>query len=350
MKIESPAEVQPPFRNDSKPSLFRSLLKGIPTIIVLAVIACGWMVMHHINSGGSAQEEAVEGETAAPVADTLVLPSGKLKAGKFESVPAQQKMVQHVHTVPGRLRYDQTKHVDVKAPLDGILAELLVTPGDHVATGDLIAVLQSPDIGQSRAEILRRQQQRDIAQSILEREVLLANNLQQMSEMLDEGQSTEAIEIAFAERDLGAYRQEILSAYSRRKLADDWLASVRPLAEQGAVAGRTVRERENERQLADTLFRTARDQAKFSAEQARLKAAADVAEAERQLQLAWLSLDSLLGCRADRGQESLTDENAVARLEIRARPLQEPLSRVALRATIVSNAAIHWLYLPIPTG
>ncbi len=301
-----------------KANPIQTFMKGMPTLLALVVMGGGWMVMHHINSGGGRSDEIVELHAATAAVDTLVLPEGKLKAGSFESVPAQPKIVQHVHTVPGRLRYDQTKHVDVKAPMDGIVTEIAVTPGDHVSTGDLIAVMRSPEIGQSRAEILTRKKQRDISQSILQHEVLLADNLKQMSVMIEQGQSVDTIEAAFANKALGNYRQEILSAYSKRKLADDWLANIRPLVEQGAVSGRTVRERENERQLAETTFRTARDQSKFAADQARMKAEADVADVDRQLALAWQSLDALLGYKADRSEQSLTDENAVSRLEVRA--------------------------------
>lgn len=303
---------------DTKPGVLASLLKGLPTLLVLAVMAGGWMVMHHINSGGGRTEEVMEvAEQSAPN-DTLVLPEGKLKAANFQSVAAQPQNVQHVHTVPGRLRYDQTKHVDVKAPMDGILAELVVTPGDHVDAGDLIAVLRSPEIGQARAEILKRKKECDIAQQILQRELILAKNMQQVSNMLDQGQSVDAIENAFSNRALGAYRQDILSAYSKMRLADELIAKVRPLVDAGAVAGRSVREREGERQLAETAFRTARDQTSFAIEQATMKAEANVAEADRQLNLAWQSLETLLGYKENKDTVNLSNEDALSRLEVRA--------------------------------
>ncbi len=294
------------------------LLKGLPTLLVLAVMAGGWMVMHSINSGTTSSEAESEVADPAEPSNTLVLPEGKLKAAKFESIPAQPQVVQHRHTVPGRLRYDPTQHVDVKAPMDGILTELVVTPGDHVEAGDLIAVLRSPEIGQARAEILKRRKQRDIAQQILQRELTLAKNLQEVSVMIDHGESVEAIEAKFADRALGSYRQDILSAYSKMQLADDLIAQVRPLVASGAVSGRTVQERENTRQLAETAFRTARDQASFAAQQATLQAEADLAEAERQLDLAYQTLETLSGYREDRQAVNLNSQDSLSRLEVRA--------------------------------
>lgn len=314
----SPSSVTHVEGREAKRGVVSSLLKGLPTLLVLAVMGGGWMVMHHINSGGSSVEEGVEVAEAAPPSDTLVLPEGKLNAAEFQSVAAQAQNVQHVHTVPGRLRYDQTKHVDVKAPMDGILAELVVTPGDHVESGDLIAVLRSPEIGQARAEILKRQKERDIAQQTLQRELTLAKNLQAVSAMLDQGKSVDEIESAFSNRALGAYRQEILSAYSKMRLADELIANIRPLVAAGAVSGRTVREREGERQLAETSFRTARDQASFAIEQSKMKAEANVSEANRQLNLAWQSLETLLGYKENKDTVNLSNEDALSRLEVRA--------------------------------
>ncbi|WP_372896118.1 efflux RND transporter periplasmic adaptor subunit, partial [Stieleria sp.] len=78
------------------------------------------------------------------------------------------------------------------------------------------------------------------------------------------------------------------------------------------------REREGERQLAETAFRTARDQATFDAEQAKLQAEAGLSQADRQLNLAWQSLETLLGYKEDKRAANLSNEEALSRLEVRA--------------------------------
>ncbi|TWT71453.1 efflux RND transporter periplasmic adaptor subunit [Crateriforma conspicua] len=301
----------------SKSGLVATIAKVGPTLFVLAVMGGGWLAVHEINTGGGSEEEdSIVEEAAAP--DSLTLPEGKVKAAKFESVPAQMQAVEHVHTIPGRIRYDETKHVDVKAPMDGILAEVLVTPGEHVESGQLLAVLRSPEIGQARAEVLKRQKEREIAQQMLQREMTLAKNLEQMSAMLDQGKSVDSIENAFRNRALGSYRQDILSAYAKMQLASELLSKIQPLANSGSVSGRTVRERQAERQMAETEFRTARDQATFAANQAKINAEAKVSEAERQLNLAWQSVETLLGYKGNKSTANLSNEEALSRLEIRA--------------------------------
>ncbi len=300
-----------------KSSVMQTIAKAGPTLFVLAVMGGGWLAVHEINSGSQSEEEEVAVEEAS-VPDSVTLPVGKVKAAKFESVPAQMQAVEHVHTIPGRIRYDDTKHVEVRAPMDGILAEVLVTPGENVQSGQLLAVLRSPEIGQARAEVLKRQQEREIAQQMLDREMTLAKNLEQMSSMLDQGQSAQSIEDAFRNQALGAYRQDILSAYAKMQLASELLSKIEPLASSGSVSGRTVRERQAERQMAETEFRTARDQATFAANQAKINADAKLSEADRQLNLAWQSVKTLLGYKEDKAKADLSNEEALSRLEIRA--------------------------------
>jgi len=117
---------------------------------------------------------------------------------------------------------------------------------------------------------------------------------------------------------LGSYRQEILSTYSKMRLSTELLANIEPLANSGSVAGRVLRERESERQVAETAFRTARDQATFAATQSKLKAEADVDECDRQCNLAWQAVENLVGYKEDRQKVNLSTEDALSRLEVRA--------------------------------
>jgi len=319
----------------AKANLLRSLAAAIPTLFVLSVMATGWLIVHRINEGGQNAHEAATGTADETASSVLTLPSGKLEAAQLETVPAQYQPIQNVHTVPGRIRYDESKHVDVRAPMDGILTEVLVTPGQQVETGQLLAVLRSAEIGQARAEILKRQHQREIAIQWVERETTLTKNLELLSSMLEDGKPIEAIEAAINNRALGSYRQEILSAYSKMRLSAELLARIEPLASSGSISGRVLRERESDRQVSETAFRTARDQATFASMQSKLKAEADLSEAERQLNLAWQSVENLLGYQEDRQKVDLGNEDALSRLEIRA-----PMSATVESRGFASNERV----------
>jgi membrane fusion protein, heavy metal efflux system len=305
-----------PANTPIKTNPFKSLAKCLPTLFVLLVMAAGWLVVHRINMGGAT--EVAEESTVDHSVETISLPLGKLEAARIETAFTQLQTLRNLSTVPGRIRYDEAKHVDVKAPMDGTLSDVLVIPGEYVKSGCILAVLRSAEIGQARAEILKRQQQREIANQMLQREATIADNLNVLTSMLDDMKSIDAIEAAIEKLVLGTYRQDILSAYSKMRLSAELLAKIEPLVSSGSIPGRVLRERESDREVSENTFRTARDQATFAATQATLKAKADLNEAERQFNLAWQSVDSLVGYKVDRGPIDLSTDDALSRLEILA--------------------------------
>jgi len=298
-------------------SKLRSLANVIPTAVVALVLVACWLLIHRFNEEGHEPQEEMEIHTP----EVVILSGAKLDAAKLESEPVRSKPIQDVYTVPGRIQYDEAKHMEVKAPMDGILAEVLVTPGQPVELGQLIGVIKSAEIGQARAAIVKQEQQRQIAARILQRETATAKNLSLLTSMLDQGKSIQSIGDSLNSLELGSYRQEILSTYSKMRLSLELLAKIEPLANSGSIAGRLFRERETERLLAETAFRTARDQAKYQAEQAKLKAEANMSEAERQCDLAWKTVEDLLGYKEDREHVRSDSESQLSRLEIRA-PIQ----------------------------
>lgn len=276
------------------------------------------MAIHKLNRHHATPEENAPASNEGVAQDILRLPKGKLLTAGVQSDPAESQQLEYGHIIPGRIRYDETKHVDVKAPLDGMLKEILVTPGQSVQRGDLLAILLSPEIGQARTEVLTRITARELAQQAFDRDQELARNLAAMLKLLDDGSTIQAIESATNNRILGNYRQEILTSFAKVQLANELLAKVEPLSGTGAVPGRIIRERQAERQVAETAYRTARDQAQFSADQAKRNSEAKLADADRQLNLAWQAVEALLGYKEDRSFVDLSSEEAMSRLEIRA--------------------------------
>ena len=301
--------------------LFRAILpglgKGVPTLLVLGVLTGGWWVVQAVQHSKKTENDT-DRIAKAVSGDQLTLSEAKWKVGHFKSVPVQTQSLQHVHSIPGRLRYDETKHVEVKTPLDGIITDILVTPGERVDLGQLLAVVRSPEIGQARATVLKRHKEREFAQQVLQRESVLAENLEELLMALDQGRSIDTIDSEFSNRPLGSYRQEILSAYATLRLSSELFANVQPLADSGMVSGRTLLERDLNRQLAESALQAVREQTVFAAARAKQKAEAESAEADRQYDLAWQSVETLLGYRENCQSIDLQNEDTLSRLEIRA--------------------------------
>lgn len=66
----------------------RLVANAIPTLLVLGVMAVGWLAVHEINTGSQGDQSEAGFNDEPVIADTLSLPSGKLNAGGFASVAA----------------------------------------------------------------------------------------------------------------------------------------------------------------------------------------------------------------------------------------------------------------------
>ena len=303
-------------RTSSFAKLASAVFKGMPTLLVLSILALGWLAVRQINSNANSGATLSSLSELRDDSAILHLPQGKLQSGQFHCETVQQQWVQERHEVPGRVHYDESRHIEVKAPMEGVLAELLVKPGDNVEKGQLLASIKSPEIGQARAEVLRRQQMLNIAQQKLNREQELAKNLYDFFDQLDQGKKSSEIEAAFSNRPLGSFRQDLLSAYSQFSLAQSLIENGKELSGSGAISGRTIRERESGLANASATFRTLRDQTAFASKQSKLQAEADLEDAQRQCDIAKQIVEALLG--TDEVRDKVDSIEALSRLEIRA--------------------------------
>ncbi|MEZ6065805.1 MAG: efflux RND transporter periplasmic adaptor subunit [Planctomycetaceae bacterium] len=111
----------------------------------------------------SESEQEASGETtvkeptdsAAPA--LLAMTREKLSVLDLRVQPVERRTLQQVVTAPGRLAYDDRRHVEVKSATSGVLVDIRVKPGDRVAAGAVVAVISSPEIGTARADVLERE-------------------------------------------------------------------------------------------------------------------------------------------------------------------------------------------------
>lgn len=301
-----------------------------PTVLVLAILGVGWLAVHKLNLDPGKRDDVVVKEASAGNTSALLsMPAGKLRAGAFHFEPVESREIQRERIVTGRVRYDDAKHIDVRAPVDGLVAAMLVQVGDRVEKNQVVVVLTSPEIGRARAEVMKCRQELEIVSRELDRQVEINLALREFCQMLDQGIAVDKIAEDFAERSLGSFRQELLSAYTNLQLAQDLEQSVHPLAQTGSIAGKTLRERKASRQIAQAEFTTVRERAEFEVTQSTLKAKAAVADAERLLAIARQSLQNLVGY--DEYEDMNAPEDSLQRLEIRA-PFSGTIEARALAA------------------
>lgn len=288
------------------------LLSGV---FIVGVIAAGWFVVQHLGCEEPSTEELADVDVEANESE-IVLPEAKVKKAAFMTEPVSLQKITDIRTVSGRVTYDEARHIEVKAPVSGVLVDVLVKPGDSVKEGDLLAVVNSPEIGRARAGVLNEKANRDIVRKRIERLTEVTDNLRNLFRLLDNNTSLDEIEKQFNDKSLGEYREDIMAAYSQRFLSNQLATAGRSLSESGSMPMRTVRERENSRHVTEAKFRAVRETTAYDIRVRMQQLEADRNDAQRQVMIAQNHLATLLGFTEDESA-GVTSES-LSRMEVRA--------------------------------
>ncbi|MCC7421064.1 MAG: efflux RND transporter periplasmic adaptor subunit [Planctomycetaceae bacterium] len=298
---------QPPirsFRLASRPTIL--LVVGAATVLV----ALWWALSEGPPSKGS----GAASDPDEPKQEVVLSPA-KMSAAGLKIEPCERRPLVNHRVVSGRIAYDEARHVTVRFPVDGVVREVLVKPGDAVQQGAVLAVINSPAVGTARADVMRRKAEWEIASRRAEWESQVATNVEDLVGLLKNRPPLTSVEQSVDRKTLGDYREKVISAYSRLLLAETLSKQLQSLAEQGIAEGRTVRERTSNRQVAESAFRAACEQAVFDARQNSTTSETAADDALRRLQIAESHLGTLIGRKE---VETKSDGDSLSILEIRA--------------------------------
>jgi cobalt-zinc-cadmium efflux system membrane fusion protein len=268
----------------------------------------------------------------------VALSPGKLAAAEIRVEQVSRQTLTHEHSVPGRVVYDDNRHIEVTAPTGGILTQVLVKPGDRVQSGQVLAWLNSPEIGTARADVLQQRAEAELTATLANRASSLEKNVVALTAALKKQPQFDAVKAEFAGRTLGDFRNALLTAYSETQLAESLLKGSTELAESGALSGKAMLERQAAANAARASLESACEQAGLDVWQKRSQAEAAASNARRRVEIARQHLASLL---SDAAILADTDMPEMSELGASDDDL-EHLSRVAVRApfggTIESRA------------
>ncbi len=90
-----------------------------------------------------------------------------------QTAVVQMKSIGDVLEIPAKIQADPATVIHVYPPAGGRLLEVSVRPGDHVHKGQTVAIEQSSDVAQARADYSRAQTEFDKSNHALERAKLL---------------------------------------------------------------------------------------------------------------------------------------------------------------------------------
>ena len=102
--------------------------------------------------------------------DKIVIPADSPLRSRIAFAPAVTRSIGARISVPGQVEADPARTIAVLAPLGGRLAELKVSLGDRVAAGQVLAVIDSPDLAQAYDDDEKAADQLGLTEKTLKRQ------------------------------------------------------------------------------------------------------------------------------------------------------------------------------------
>jgi cobalt-zinc-cadmium efflux system membrane fusion protein len=239
----------------------------------------------------SAEPSSPEVESAPQL---VKLSPAKIDAAGVRLAAASVRELQPARRAPGRIQYNESNHVAVRAPVAGVLTEVLVQPADVVIPGQPLAWLSSPEVGEARAEALRRESVLEIAQSVLQRDEEILAGVQDLISQLTDRAVPSDIDERLAGRSLGEFGETLLAAYSQLLLAEELYTQGQTVA-PGAVSGSVQRQRRSDWEVAKARFHAAVETAKFETRRRRDESKLAADDARRRVDVSRQRLRLLTG-------------------------------------------------------
>ncbi len=278
-------------------AVVRRLAQLGPAAVVVTLLLVAFWGSHLLSPGGESESSTEESSapSAAAEVNRVSLSENKMAAAGITVVQAVVREVRAEITVPGVLQYDETRHLELKAPADCVVTRVAVRPGQAVEQGDLLAQLRSDQVGLAHVEVERSESRWRLAQMQHDRARETHENVEQLLALLRQHPSLSTVEQQFEGKRLGKHRDDLLTAYSQYMLADTVENRTRSLDERGVVAGRLMEERTSRRQVASASYQSTVEQSQFDAEHDWLEATAELDLAQRDLSVSRERLSLLLG-------------------------------------------------------
>ena len=142
--------------------LWAGLAVGILIIALLQAGKAGWFGGHEAPPAPAPLQHQDDGK--------IVIPKDSPLRSHIAVAPAATRSVGAKLSVPATIEADPARTIAVTPPLTGRLAELKVRLGDRVSAGQVLAVIDSPDLAQAYADDEKAADALDLAGKTLKRQ------------------------------------------------------------------------------------------------------------------------------------------------------------------------------------
>jgi len=150
----------------------------------------------------------------------------------LEIEPARKRAVREVIRCNAEVIYNTTRLARLSSRFDGVVESIFVEVGEAVKAGQVVAVVESPALGEARSDYLQAMRELKIAQAVFEKVSQVAEQTQGLLRAVQPALSTREQLRAWEPFRAGEARSALTSALNRLDAARTALAAARKLHQQ----------------------------------------------------------------------------------------------------------------------
>jgi multidrug efflux pump subunit AcrA (membrane-fusion protein) len=296
---------------------------GILIVVMMVVGWFGWQILHAQKQAEGSPHTANDSlkhqadPNEKPMLDQITLTPEKRRNLRIKTATVELTEKGRTCQIPGHVAYDQTKRVEVRLPVPGMLKQILVKPGDLVTKDQIIAYYDAPEVGLARADVLKYQAQLRIATSKRDWNASIVTGFKSLIEGLTNELSHEALEQNMQGMKLGQYREKVLVAFQKYQLAQSLYQNLKRLQDSGTIPFSTIQQKESEYQSARSAFQAILEQSSNDISILMKESVDDVENAQRLCSISEQNLQSMLGYKDTVSLPEATNQH-LSEVEIKA--------------------------------
>lgn len=252
--------------------------------------------------------------------------------------------------VPGKVAMPTDRTAHVVPRVRGYVREVRAGLGDRVSEGQVMAVLESPELGRAKVAYLSAVQEFQLARTDRERARTVHDNVQKLLELLERSPSLEDLDSLNGSQ-AGQYRSRLISAYSERVFAEQTYQREKVLFDKQISSQEEYLAAENALKKTRAEYASARDEVAFATRKALLEArrGADVARlglraAERQLHVLGFDEKAVQALAEDR-----EPEEQLARYELTAPFASQVIEQHVTRGEVLTEETAAYVVADLST-
>ena len=223
---------------------------------------------------------AAPGQAAA---EAIEFPRESWQAAGIVITPAAVGPLEESATLTGRITLNEDRLAHVFPLVEGRIDEVLVGLGDRVTKGQVMAIIQSREVGEARLELVQDRLALGFARRKDQWAQAVAENTELLIELIRSNTPVEEIERKLASRPVGEYRDKLMTASIATAAAKRNLERLTPLKAEGIVSSRQIYEAEAAWDTARATLQSLLEQLGQDARQAAVMSSQSVQELETRV-------------------------------------------------------------------